>query len=146
MHDKRLTTRLQVYWESIRKERPMPDIVWFNNAAIHDIWDQCFKLKVEPAGIDKAVYYYDYMGQSIIEAYGKSLTGQTVHAASKAFPGARIISKIDTLITKPEVLLEEGSFVNTQNKVVKFRSCLLPFGKEDGQLTHVIGGVSWKAF
>jgi len=124
----------------------MPEIAWLNASAIDDIWMHCFKLKVEPSGIDKALYYYDYMGSEIVQAYGKNLTGQTIHAASKAFPGARIVSKVDSLLTNPVPLNEEGSFVNTQSKVVKFRSCIVPFGTEENKLTHIIGGVSWKAF
>ncbi len=146
MHDKRLTHRLIQYWDSLRKDHPMPDIAWFNSSAIEDVWSQCFKLKVEITGVNKALYYYDYVGSAIVEAYGKNLTGETVHAASRHFPGARIISKVDNLLTNPTPIQEEGSFVNTQNKVVKFRSCILPFGKEDGRVTHIVGGVSSKTF
>lgn len=146
MHDKRLTNRLITLWENIRKDRAMPEAAWFNPASVDDIWNQCFKLKREGAAATFSNYCYEYMGSMIAEAYGQDLTGKTVNAQSKHFPGARIISKIDGLGVSFAPLMEEGQFINTHGKVVKFRSCLLPFGNAGNELTHVIGGVSWRSF
>ena len=45
----------------------------------------------------------------------------------------------------PKPLVDIGQFISENNKVVKFRSCLLPFGK-DGVVTHVLAGLSWREF
>ena len=146
MHDKRLTTRLISYWDQIRKQRVMPEIVMLNPASIEEMWKQCFLLAVLPSNQDTRQYNYEYMAPQIIEAYGRNLTGQIVNIKARTFPGSKVISKVDELILKPAPVIEEGQFVSENNKIVKFRSCLLPFGKESGEVTHIVGGVSWRTF
>ena len=45
----------------------------------------------------------------------------------------------------PTPLLDTGQFVSETSKVIKFRSCLLPFGTEE-RITHVVVGFSWREY
>jgi hypothetical protein len=62
------------------------------------------------------------------------------------FPGARIVRKMDDVVKTLSPLTDSAQFVNEQNKVVKCRSCLLPFGNKQGRVTHVVLALSWKDF
>jgi hypothetical protein len=88
-----------------------------------------------------------HCGTSISEAIGKNLTGQTMNTGMKFFPGAKILKRINEVMTQdsPTPLLDDGQFVNDKGKVVKYRACLLAFGTND-VVTHVVIGVSWRSF
>lgn len=148
MHDKRLTDRLTSYWSNIRKEKPYPEIQHFNPSAVEDVWAYCFRLKVEPAAanVTTRTYRYEYMGAKIIEAYGKNLSGQSVSSAVRMLPGSDILKKVDMVLANSTPLYEGGQFVNDKNKIVKYRSCMLPFGNETAGVTHIVVGLSWKSF
>jgi len=144
MIEKRLTSRLTEIWTRLKGDHDLPDIVMFNSGSIDDIWHYCLRLSVQKSSADTKTYQYDYMGQQIVEAYGKDLTGQTLSANIKNFPGAKILQRIDEIIKDPKIITDDGQFINTQSKVIKYRAILLPFGKTE--VTHVIAGISWKAF
>ena len=91
-------------------------------------------------------YRYDYMGPLLVDAYGRDMTGQQVQSRQKDFPGGRILEKMDALVLQPTPVQDEGQFVNDKHKIVKYRSCLLPLGSHQGDVTHIVAGISWKAF
>ncbi len=148
MHEKRLTDRLTNYWTNLRKDKAMPEFMHFNPSAVEDVLAYCFQLKVEPAaaGITSRTYRYEYMGGKIIEAYGKNLSGQSVSSSVRMLPGSDILKKADLVVSNATPLYEGGQFVNDKNKIVKYRSCMLPFGSEAGEVTHMVVGLSWKSF
>ncbi|MCH2547008.1 MAG: PAS domain-containing protein [Alphaproteobacteria bacterium] len=147
MHEKRLTTRLISYWEQIKSEDSFPSFQQLNPSAIDDIWHNCLALQAQPASGDKRPYTYIHCGETIAEAIGKDVTGQTMTTNMKFFPGAKIIKRLDEVVTQSAKtpLMDDGQFVNEGGKVVKYRACLLAFGAND-IVTHVVIGVSWRAF
>lgn len=142
MYERRLTVRLESTWERLRGDDPLPRIEQFNPASIADIWDNCFRLRIESGG---KRYIYEYFGSNITSAVGQDLTQRSLNAKERMFPGVRIVRKIDSMITDAKVIIDEGSFPNDKNEMVKFRACLLPFGS-NSEVSHVIGGISWKKF
>lgn len=146
MHEKRLTARLTKYWERIKKDDPLPRFVKFNPSAIEDVWENCFQLKSLSESAEKRSYTYEYMGDKLVEAYGRSLVGQQAGAHFKNLPGSAILKKLPELESKLEPVYDDGQFINDKHKVVKYRACLLPFGDVDSGLTHVVCGLSWKSF
>lgn len=148
MEDKRLTTRLLNYWDKLRENLPLPPWQKFNVGALEDIWGQCCVWRVDIASVDRRInnYTYEYVGRNAKEALGMDLTGLMFVSHFQKFPGARVMERIDDAVERSVPISDEGIFVNQQNKVVKYRSCLLPFGTEKGRVTHVVLGLSWKAF
>lgn len=144
MEDQRLISRLISYWERICSGGSMPRWEQFNATTIEDLWQQCCAWKVDIGGKSPS-YTYEYVGKGIKGALGIDPTGTMFTTHFRNFPGARIVREIDTLVTMPKPLKDESQFVNEQSKVVKYRSCLLPFGNKK-RLTHVVLGLSWKAF
>lgn len=148
MEDQRLTKRLMEYWNRLRREALLPQWAQFNAGAMQDIWGQCCVWSVTFADISAAVnqFTFEYVGDSAQQALGKDMTGTMFMSTQQKFPGARIVTRIEETVKRALPINDEGTFVNEHNKVVKYRSCLLPFGTKDGRVTHIVLGLSWKAF
>jgi len=139
----RLIERLTSYWNLLRKEQPVPEFAQFNISAIEDIWAQCVLFTVQP-GVPPAVNFFN-VGEKAKALYG-DMAGRTLQTNQKHFPGAAVMRKMGDVVATPAPVYDEGQFVNTRSKVVKFRSCLLPFGGRDGRITHIVAGLSWREF
>ena len=141
----RLNDRLTSYWNMLRKEEPLPEFVRFNVAAIEDLWSQCVLFTVQPsaAGQPASVNFYQ-VGEKVKALYG-NVAGRSVNTAQRHFQGASIVQRVGEVISSPAPLFDEGQFVNDKSKVVKYRSCLLPFGTKE-KVTHVVAGLSWREF
>ncbi len=85
------------------------------------------------------------LGDKAKDIYGGDMSGRTMYPTMKHFQGASIVRRVDDIIATPKALYDEGQFVNERSKIVKYRSCLLPFGKE-GKVTHILAGLSWREF
>ncbi len=146
MHDHRLGDRLLNYWNSTRKDLPMPDFGHFNPSSIADIWQSCILFTVSPeVGSKPFVLNFYQIGDKLRGLYSGDMVGRSFNTAQRHFQGAAIVRRIGEVIENPAVLTDVGQFINERSKVVKYRSCLLPFGR-DGRVTHVIVGLSWREF
>ena len=85
------------------------------------------------------------LGDQVKSLYGNDVAGRPMFSGMKHFQGASIVRRMDDMIATPQVMYDQGQFVNERGKIVKYRSCLLPFGK-DGKVSHILAGLSWKEF
>lgn len=146
MKDQRLVDRLTEYWKRLKGEQIMPEFERLQSDAIVDLWDRCIVLKTEnKQGKKGGLYTYEHMGKEIIKAYGSNLEGHYVNVHMHNFPGWQVLKTVDELYDKPDVQHSMGSFVNDTDQVVKYRACILPFGRGE-ELTHALVGLSWKTF
>lgn len=145
MQEQRLTDRLTNYWNLVRKDDTVPDFARFNISAIEDIWQQCILFTVQPGQSGNTTVNFYNVGQKVRSIYGTEMTGRSVSSSQKHFQGASIVRKVDAIIANPTPLYDEGQFVNDRGKVVKYRSCLLPFGTQ-GRISHIVAGLSWREF
>ncbi len=144
--EQRLTTRLIAYWERIKQEgSPVPNIESFNPQMIDDLWSRCFQVSVTQSD-QKNHYTYDYVGSSITEIFGTNLVGNRVTSKMHFMPARKMIEQMDSAMIAPETKLLDGQFVDENNKLIKYRSCLLPFGHDKQSITHFIIGISWNSF
>ena len=74
------------------------------------------------------------------------LTGQQVTPSIRTVPGTSVIKKLDASLPMREPVLEQGSLINNDDKMIKYRSCILPFGNKKFDVSHAIIGLSWKIF
>jgi hypothetical protein len=146
MNEVRLVDRLTAFWNNTRKDAVMPDFAQFNSASIDDIWQQCVLFTVQPTveGKPPSLSFYQ-VGDKVRSIYGQDMTGQIFNPAQRHFQGAMIVRKATELIANPVPIVDMGQFINASNTVIKYRSCLLPFGS-GGKVTHIIAGLSWRAF
>lgn len=147
MSEQRLIDRLTGYWNLLRKDSQLPEFVQFNISAIEDVWGQCVLFTVQPTapGASPSVNFYR-VGEKVKALYGQDMTGRSMNMTQRHFQGAQIVRKVGEVISTPAPVYDSGQFVNDRSKVVKYRSCLLPFGNRDGKVTHVVAGLSWREF
>ena len=146
MGDHRLTDRLTSYWTLLKKDGAVPDFAQFNSSAISDMWQQCILFTVQPGtgSTPTSVSFY-MLGEQAKKIYSGDMAGRSINPGMKHFQGAAIVRRVDQVIADPQVIYDQGQFVNERSKIVKYRSCLLPFGKE-GRVTHILAGLSWREF
>lgn len=148
MHDKRLTQRLTDYWDRLRRDAQLPQIEQFNPRPLEDIMGNCCMWKVDVGGPNNNTLLYssEFVGDGLKEIIGSAITGEVFSPHATNFPAARILGKISHAVEDKTVIGDAGQFVHDDNRVVKYRSCLLPFGTRDGKVTNVLLGVSWRKF
>src|ERR1700761_210174 len=137
MEDKRIINRLTDYWNRLRGELDLPPWEKFNTESLMDVWGQCCVWRVDVDGSNAKSphqYIYVHIGSNAREAMGHDLMGQALQSRAEIFPGARIARKIDESVQHKKPLTDEGHFVNEKSQVVKYRSCLLPFGTREGKV------------
>jgi PAS domain len=147
MLEHRMNERLMGYWTSLRKEEPMPDFALFNASSIADIWQNCILFTVSPAdqgGKSHTLNFYQ-MGEKIRTMYGGDMVGRSFNSTQRHFQGAAIVKRVDEIISHPAAITDTGQFVNEKSKIIKYRSCLLPFGRH-GTVTNLLIGLSWREF
>jgi hypothetical protein len=146
MNEHRLSERLTGYWNTLRKDQIMPDFGHFNASLIDDIWQQCVLFTVSPEVENKPyVLNFYQIGDRLRSIYGIDMIGRSFNTAQRHFQGAAIVRRVEEIISNPAPVNDIGQFINERSKVVKYRSCLLPFGR-DGKVSHVVTGLSWREF
>ena len=146
MNEHRLPDRMVNYWNTVRRELPLPDFGHFNASSIADIWQQCILFVVSPMVVNKPyVLNFAHVGDKLRSIYSADMVGRSFNTNQHHFQGAAIIRRIEDAIQHLTPLTDMGQFINDRSKLVKYRSCLLPFGRE-GKITHVIVGLSWREF
>ena len=123
----------------------MPSYEQFAPEALGDeVWQNCCTLLLRKSH-EKWIYTYDFTGNLIRPALGKELKRGVGSLGINGFQEARLLNKAEEMLKTGEPLADEGHFVNDQSKIIKFRSCLLPFGRGK-DFTHIVIGLSWRAF
>lgn len=140
MTEQRITDSLRTYWESLQEGRKFPSENDIDSDDITEIWENCFLVRVDSS----EKFAYEFWGKSIIEAYADDNVGEQVIEDQLYPESPGIIDKFQEVIEAQEPIFYEGAFINKNNADIKFRKILLPLGK-DGVITHIIGGMRWKA-
>ena len=140
--ERRINLRLLSYWEKLREGRGMPAPEDINPDDLRDLWDSCFIICVTEPG--KAESKYTYLGQFIVDAYEQG----TTHGSSGSMISLNPDQSSTTfakVLDSGKPLLEEGEFTNHNHKIVKYRQCVLPLGR-DGSIEAIFGGMNFKVF
>ncbi|MCE3232922.1 MAG: sensory box protein [Rickettsiaceae bacterium] len=145
MIELRLTTRLTQYWQRIRKDADVPAMNVFNSQMVHDLWGKCIVLNVTRED-GKANYYYKYIGEDLSDVFGDNLVGQRVKAQLHFLPAKKMLENFDDMLQNPRPKNLDGQFVDQNNHLVKYRSCILPFGTDKQNVTNFVIGISWNSF
>lgn len=149
MYDQRLTDRLLKHWKRLSNEQPMPDFNRFNPGPIDDLWQSCMVLVPMPQSRStrtQVALKMHHLGERLTDMIGNASVGTYVVSKARQFAGDRIIERMDELLANPQPIEESGQFINDRHKVVKYRSCMLPFGNGKQGVTHVLVGLSWREF
>ncbi len=146
MHDQRLIERLTHYWNSMCRGKDMPRFAQFNSSAIADIWQQCLLFSVQPGSSERSVgLIFQMIGDQLQGIYGQEMLGAAFSHKHRHFQGAAVVGRAGEVLASPAPLIDIGQFACNSGKMIKFRSCLLPFGQQ-GVVTHIVAGLSWREF
>lgn len=146
MLEKRLTERLITHWNSLKKEEYCPEFSRISLAPIADLMPNCLLMRAQPLAESLAIrYLYSEIGDKAAAVFFRNPLNTHFSTSMQIMPAARLMRRMDELTIRSEPIVDEGHFVNERSKTIKFRSCLLPFGS-NGQLTHVLVGLSWREF
>lgn len=133
--------RLLAYWKELSGERKFPEETDIDTDAIADLWNSCFLLNTgKDAGHG---FKYEFMGPSLIEAYGVDLTGQA-HTEQTEPNIVSILKAFEQVTSIGEHVVDESEFINTSGQTVKYRCCLVPFGSAPDQVKYILGLMRWK--
>lgn len=147
--DLRLTSRLIEMWKRLGEEEQIPDFARLNLSNIDELWQNCMVLiplpKAESTRTQTTLKMH-HIGRKLTDVIGNASVGNYVVSRARQFAGDKIIHRVDELFDQPQPIEESGQFVNDRHKVVKYRSCLLPFGNAQDGVTHVLVGLSWREF
>lgn len=141
----RIHIRLREYWNTLRKGLQFPAESLVNPDDLADIWDSCFLISLDDV-TRRLGYRYSYMGNDLLVAYG----GDPNHEGSTnqiiASPNGTMIAKFDEVQEKRCPVIDESEFVNSREIPIRYRSCILPLGLPNGEMTHLIGCMRWKMY
>jgi hypothetical protein len=145
--EQRLVSKLNHYWDSIKLEgQSIPAFSQFNKSDVSDLWQNCVMASVTYVGPQK-IYKYEHVGEKAQEAFGTDLTGKIDSTFEKSPSNvSNILKYMDKATAEKKLILSEGQFINHDEKLVKFRDCVLPFTNNNNIISHIIIGLSWKAF
>lgn len=139
----RINERLTDYWRDLCRGRPMPlesDVVMED---LKDLWDYCFLLSVKANG-----FAYDYLGPSLVLAYGDDLTGKEITETLLYPHPPSLINTFKNVVLNAAPARDENEFTNSLGEKVKYRSCVLPLASagDTKKVAFLLGGMKWKAF
>ncbi len=144
MLENRLSVRLSNIWEKLAELNPPPMFAQFNIAPISDIWQQCATLKIEPnIGDGNYCFTLDFIGDVAKKLLPNITQGQRITTKSMNMQLKKYLGDIAGVITECKTLLNSGTIVGQNNKIVKYRTCLLPFTDKNAQVVYIVVGFSW---
>ncbi len=133
------------YWEKIRAGRQFPHESDVEAEAIADIWDYCFLISLDDV-TRRIGYRYSYMGKHLVEAFGDDVSSPDMALRLLSSTHVPSLKKIEEVLEKKHPVIDEGEFTNAHHMNVRYRTCIVPLGYENGQVSHLFGVMRWKAY
>lgn len=91
-------------------------------------------------------YRYSYLGNDLAEAYGYEGTDPDVVLRLVATQNPSVTESFDNVVKRKTPVIEEADFINLKRLKIKYRSCMLPLGYNDQEVSHIIGSMSWREY
>ncbi len=136
---------LLAYWNKLRGDREFPHEREIEPEELADIWDYCFLISLDDV-VRRIGYRYSYMGTELVKAFGDDVNNPDM--ALRLLSSTRVpsLQKINEVLDKKHSVIDEGEFTNAHHMNVRYRTCIVPLGYEDGQVSHLFGVMRWKAY
>ena len=146
-HHNRLNEILRVYWESILSGRSMPEEKDIEPSALKEIWDACFLVRhVSARNSGAPIYRYDYLGDTLINAFGSDVSNQDLSARLVDSNKPPLFSAFSQVLTKGIPVEEEGEFTNDRGLQIRYRCSVFPLGNASHGIEYFLGGMKWKFY
>ncbi len=133
------------YWNKLRGDRPFPHESEIEADEIADMWDYCFLISLDDV-VRRIGYRYSYMGTELVKAFGDDANNPDMALRLLSNTKVPSLEKINEVLDKKHSVIDEGEFINSHHMNVRYRTCIVPLGYEDGQVSHLFGVMRWKAY
>lgn len=140
--ERRATFQLIRYWEEMRADRTLPveDDLDPDHDVLRNIWGQCFVVQVRD--FEKLDFNYTYLGPDIIDAYrDDQLEGGNDRIVS--LTATKLMDMYQQLVETKRPIVHMGEYTNPAGTLIKFRQCMLPFGK-NGRVDVILGHMTYQ--
>lgn len=140
---KRGHEQLVTYWRRIKGLALYPTESQVDPAELKDLWNNMFLLEVDQE--DRTSFRYQYIGPSIVDAYGMDPTGK-VHDSTSA-PSIRSMLELEAKVAiNGKVGMDESWFLNSRSQKILYRCSLVPLcSPTDRANVHfILGFMSWR--
>lgn len=137
--------RLLEYWNNLRGNRIFPHESEIEPDDIADIWHSCFLISIDDV-TRRVGYRYSYMGKNLVDAFGEDASSPDVALrllSTMVVPNAK---KINEVLHEKHAVIDDGEFTNVKNMNIRYRTCLVPFGYENGEVSHIFGVMRWRTY
>ncbi|NBX03558.1 MAG: PAS domain-containing protein [Alphaproteobacteria bacterium] len=137
--------QLLAYWDELRGDRPFPKESEIDPDTIEEIWPSCFLISLDDV-TRRIGYRYSYLGSELIEAYGEDANNPDVVMRLVSSAGMPMVQKFNEVAAARRPVIDENEFVNLKHLNIRYRTCMLPLGLEDGTVTHILGCMRWRSY
>lgn len=139
----RLEDILKHYWETLPRATvgSIPSESTISPDALKNVWDDCFLVQITP---DNS-FRYDYLGKDLVDAYGEGYHDGDEADKLIDTHSNRAIRIFSEVVKGRKPVDDEGEFVNSRHLLIKYRQYLFPLGNKE-RVTHIFGGMRWKAY
>jgi hypothetical protein len=137
--------RLLHYWDQLRAGRLFPHEREIESDDIQDIWNSCFLISVDDV-TRRIGYRYSYMGSNLVKAFGDEETSPDVALRLLSTQLVPNSNKMDEVIKQKHPVVDESEFVNAKHMQVRYRTCMVPLGYDNGEVSHIFGVMRWRAY
>lgn len=124
-------------WRTKRGGRRVPARADLDPTEFHRLWPITFLLEKDKA---TAEWYVRFAGAAYYSVYGREITGERVRDLVPAGLAPQVLADLRDCAEggEPIVINGETNWPDRGN-VYRYQRILLPFGTEDGEVTHMLG-------
>jgi hypothetical protein len=142
-HHARITEQLEDYWRQLKGDKVLPLESDVNPDVMGDAWKSCFLVTARANGS----FAYNYLGDSLVEAYGDDFTGREI-TETLLFPHPEaLFATFKKVAATAQPITDEDEFTNSRGALIRYRSCVVPLaGTHGGGVGFLLGGMKWKAY
>lgn len=138
-HERRSTVVLVQYWNQLRGDSELPSEEQIDPDRLIGIWERCFVVQLRDINEVKD-FNYTYYGEDLMKAYEDGrLQEQNGHIPSTN--ANQLKALYEKVIEEAGPVMQEEEYTDSAGRRVKYRQILMPFGKEDGTIETILGGV-----
>jgi PAS domain len=140
---KRGHEQLVTYWHRIKGLALYPSESQVNPDDLEEHWNNMFLLEVDQE--NPGNFRYQYVGPSIVEAYGVDPTGKAHN--SNAVPNVRSMLELGAKVAiSGSVGMDESWFLNSKSQKIMYRCSLVPLCSpgDRANVHFILGLMSWR--
>ncbi len=151
MHEKRLVSRLQKYWNYLNRKSiyDLPIYDYYDEAVVSDLQHFIAVFSKDCSEQDGRLRY-ESLGARLQGYFSTNPIGSNVDSRVSKLPGGAIALEAQELINANEFsspFLKEGEEITEAGKTIKYRNIAMPFTNSTNEgICDVIVGFSWGIF